>query len=149
VSETTGAVAHPEAILVAMDFSPPAQRALDLALNWLAGSEITVLHVVDADFATRVDAEGLAVKPAALAKLRSQAEHAMAALADEKRGVHFDTMIVEGSPFVEIVKLARDLEVDAIVMGMHSADRRIGELLAGSTAEMVLRASHCPVLCVP
>ena len=58
-------------------------------------------------------------------------------------------MIVEGVPFVEIVKIASDLEVDMIAMGMHTGSSRLDALLFGSTAEKVLRTSRCPVLCVP
>ncbi len=141
--------ARPEAILVAMDFSAPARRALDTALAWHPGAEVTVLHVIDTELAARIDAANIAVEPVVLAKLRSQAEQGLANLQEEKRPAPFDTMTVEGIPFVEIVKIARDLDVDAVFMGMHAADRRIGEILAGGTAEMVLRASHCPVVCVP
>ncbi|GBD26307.1 Universal stress protein F [bacterium HR30] len=139
----------PKAVLVAMDFSSPSRRALELALSWLPEAEITVLHVVDTEFAERVDAEGIASRAQVVERLRGQAESELAAIVGNFEGDKVETMIVEGNPFVEIVKLARDLDVDCIVMGMRAADRGLGELLTGSTAERVLRASHCPVICVP
>ncbi len=143
--------APPRAVLVAMDFSAPARRALDLALSWMPEAEVTVLHVIDTEFAERVETEGIAARDEVIARLRAQAEAEFAQWGggESGSGSRFETMIVEGSPFVEIVKLARDLDVDCIVMGMHAAERRLGELLTGSTAERVLRASHCPVVCVP
>jgi glycine betaine transporter len=81
--------------------------------------------------------------------LRSRAGEEFSWLLQEKSHRPFDTMIVEGIPFVEIIKIAKDLDVDMIAMGMHKATFRVDEILFGSTAEKVLRASHCPVLCVP
>ncbi|MCX8072198.1 MAG: universal stress protein [Candidatus Binatia bacterium] len=149
MAEAGKAVSPPRAALVAMDFSAPARRALELALSWLPEAEITVLHVIDTEFAERVDAEGIASREQVIQRLRSHAESELANLVSECQSGKVDTMIVEGSPFVEIVKLARDLDVDCVVMGMHAVARGLGELLTGSTAERVLRASHCPVICVP
>ncbi|MDZ7380026.1 MAG: universal stress protein [candidate division KSB1 bacterium] len=147
--EVSNSWSPPKAALVAMDFSAPSRRALELALSWLGEAEITVLHVVDTDFAERVDAEGIASRSQVVQRLRGQAESELAAIVASGSAGKVEKIIVEGSPFVEIVKLARDLDVDCIVMGMRSAERRLGELLSGSTAERVLRASHCPVICVP
>jgi len=141
--------APPQAVLVAVDFAPSARRALDLALTWYPQAEVTALHVVDVEFAARVEAEGLAGQPAVIAKRRERAGEEFHWLAQEKGADAFAPMVVEGVPFVEIVKIARDLQVDLIVMGMHSGASRIDALLFGSTAEKVLRASPCAVLCVP
>jgi universal stress protein E len=141
--------ALPQALLVALDFSPSSRRALDLAVTWCPHAQITALHVVDTGFAARVEAEGLGPAAEVIAKLRTRADEEFGWLKQEKGASTFDPMIVEGVPFVEIVKLATDLDVDMIAMGMHRAATRVDELLFGSTAEKVLRASHCPVLCVP
>ncbi len=141
--------ALPQALLVAVDFSQSARRALDLALQWCPGGEITALHVVDTGFAARADAAGLGNREEVIAKLRARANEEFGWLAQEKGGNAFDPMIVEGVPFVEIVKIAKDLEVDMILMGSHRAGVQLDELLFGSTAEKVLRACPCPVLCVP
>ena len=139
----------PQALLVAMDFSPSARRALDLAFAWCPAGEITVLHVVDTEFAGRVASTALASAADVVAKLRARADEEFAWLQQEKSGSKFGPMVVEGSPFVEIVKIANDLEVDMIAMGMHTAASRLDTILFGSTAEKVLRTSRCPVLCVP
>jgi nucleotide-binding universal stress UspA family protein len=132
-----------------MDFSAPARRALEVARRWFPTADLTVLHVLDAEFAARVQAHGIVDRSEVLARLRAEAEAAFASLLEEHGAGTFETMIVEGAPFLEIVKLARDLAVDVVVMGMRSAERKLGEFLAGSTAERVLRASHCPVIAVP
>lgn len=139
----------PQAALVAVDFSPSARRALDLSLAWCPRGEITALHVVDVDFAQRVAAAGVAAGADVVARLRARAGEELAWLAQEKGADAFDSMIVEGVPFVEIVKIAKDLDVDLIIMGTRRSTARVDELLFGSTAEKVLRAAPCPVLCVP
>ena len=139
----------PKALLVALDFSAGSRRALDLALAWCSNAEITALHVVDTQFASRVEAEGLGVSAEVITKLRARAAEEFGWVVQEKGGSRFDTMVVEGIPFVEIVKVAKDLDVDMIVMGMHRTKFRVDEILFGGTAEKVLRGSHCPVLCVP
>jgi nucleotide-binding universal stress UspA family protein len=58
-------------------------------------------------------------------------------------------MVVVGEPFVEIVKIANDLECDLIVIGIQGREGGIKQLLFGGTAEMVLRAAKRPVLCIP
>jgi nucleotide-binding universal stress UspA family protein len=141
--------ALPAALLIAIDFSPSARRALDLALTWFPNGEITALHVVDTGFAARVAGAGLGENADVIAKLRARASEEFAWLTQEKGGKAFDPMIVEGIPFVEIVKIAKDLEVDMILMGTHQTTARLDELLFGSTAEKVLRACPCPVVCVP
>jgi glycine betaine transporter len=140
---------RPQAVLVAMDFSASARRALDLSLQWCPRGEVTVLHVIDTGFAARVEAEGLGSGAELIAKRRARANEDFTWLAQEKGAAAFEPMIVEGMPFVEIVKIARDLQVDLIAIGVHGAGRRLDELLFGSTAEKVLRTSHCAVLCVP
>ena len=143
------AAALPGSILVALDFSQSARRALELALTWVPNGEITALHVVDTAFAARVEATGLATRADVLARLRQRATEDFGWLAQEKGAARYDVMVVEGVPFVEIVKIASDLDVDMIMMGKHHPPARVDDLLGGGTTERVLRACRCPVVCVP
>jgi nucleotide-binding universal stress UspA family protein len=63
--------------------------------------------------------------------------------------VNIERMTVVGVPFVEILKIARDLDLPMIVMGMRGRSSPPKEVLFGSTAEKVLRGTRIPVLCVP
>ena len=104
----------PEELLVAVDFSPCSLRALDPALRWRnPNAEITVLHVVDAALIERIDALGLGQRDDLLAHLRGRAEEEMARLMSERAAQRADSMIVVGEPFVEIIKIANDLECDS------------------------------------
>ncbi|MBT4867638.1 MAG: universal stress protein, partial [Planctomycetaceae bacterium] len=53
-----------------------------------------------------------------------------------------------GTPFVEIVRLAREEDVDLVVVGTHGRGA-VAHMLLGSVAEKVVRKSPCPVLTVP
>jgi nucleotide-binding universal stress UspA family protein len=137
----------PNAMLVAVDFSPASLRALDVALSWRsAEADVTVLHVVDTALAARVHELGICSLAEATARQRARAEQELAVLA--KRG-RFDPMIVEGVPFAEVIKVAADLECDLIVVGIRGAGPGLNQLLFGSTAEKILRGASQAALCIP
>jgi universal stress protein A len=52
-----------------------------------------------------------------------------------------------GGPYVQIVRYAKELEVDLIIMGTHGRGF-MAHMLMGSVAEKVVRHSPCPVLTV-
>lgn len=56
--------------------------------------------------------------------------------------------IVEGSPAATIIKVAKDENVDLIVMGSH-AHSALNNLFIGSVADKVVNRSTTPVLLVP
>ena len=140
----------PEELLVAVDFSPCSLRAMDTALTWRSPTaELTVLHVLDRDVVERIEELGLAQANDALARMRDRAEDELARLVAERSAERVETMIVVGTPFLEIVKIAHDLECDLIVIGIHGQDSGLKQLLFGGTAEKVLRGASRPVLCIP
>jgi nucleotide-binding universal stress UspA family protein len=53
----------------------------------------------------------------------------------------------EGDPATEILRVARELNGDLIVLGTHGRTG-LGRLLMGSVAEQVVRQAPCPVLTV-
>lgn len=59
--------------------------------------------------------------------------------------VHYEHLLVRGSPAEEIVRLAEKREAEMIVMGTHGRTG-LGRLLMGSVAEAVVRRAKCPVL---
>jgi glycine betaine transporter len=137
------------AVLVAVDFSACSLRALDTALRWRdASADVTALHVIDSQLARRMEQTGLLAYADIIGQMRATAERDMAALAAEKGPQSFETMIVEGVPFLEIIKIANDLDSDLIVIGSRG-HTSVTELFFGGTAEKVLRGGHRPVLCIP
>lgn len=141
---------QPEELLVAIDFSPCSMRALDSALAWRgASTEVTVLHVLDADFIARVEELGLGDRDDQIKRMRTRAEDELARALAERSARDVETMIVVGTPFVEIVKIANDLDCDMVIMGIRGNETPLKQILFGGTAEKVLRGTKRPVLCVP
>ena len=139
-------------ILVPVDFSPCSVNALRVAIGMaVPDGELTLLHVVDQQFIDDTVAAGLGSSQDIAARLKEQAESNFRAMLEglNTGGLEIERMIVVGSPFVEILKIARDLDLPMIVMGVRGRSTPAEELLFGSTAEKVLRGSRIPVLCVP
>jgi nucleotide-binding universal stress UspA family protein len=140
-------------ILVPVDFSPCSLRALDFAASLVEKSgEISLLHVIDADFVSRVSDEGFTDRESATNQLRQRAEERLQDVVKKgaDSGLRVTSMVVIGKPFAEILRVAADLHFKIIVLGIRGQrERNIEELLFGSTAEKVLRATRIPVICVP
>jgi nucleotide-binding universal stress UspA family protein len=56
--------------------------------------------------------------------------------------------IWEGTPYVEVLKFARERKADLIVMAHHAREIDPEEALMGSTVEQVVLRSACPVASV-
>ena len=56
-------------------------------------------------------------------------------------------VILYGMPFLEIIRYAKDNDVDMIVIGTNGRSG-MEHIMFGSTAEKVVRKAHCPVLSV-
>lgn len=142
-----------EDVLVAVDFSQNSLRAIEFALSLVdRDGEVYLLHVIDSDFAERLSQEGFDELDSAIAKMKENAEQRLKKILEglptERPKV--ETMTVVGKPFVEILRVANDLDFQAIVVGVRGRrGKDVEELIFGSTAEKVVRASRIPVICVP
>ena len=113
--------------------------------------DLTLLHVIDEEFIESAVAAGMGSTDELRQRLKEQAEANFTNLLEglDAGNVNMEKMIVVGLPFVEILKIARDLDLPMIVMGIRGRSTPAEELLFGSTAEKVLRGTRVPVLCVP
>jgi universal stress protein A len=140
-------------ILVPVDFSDCSVNAVRAAAGVAApDGEITLLHVINEHFVDDAVAAGLGgTSEEIIARLRERAEVDFSSMLEdlETGEVKVARMIVIGIPFVEILKITRDLDLPMIVMGIRGRSTPPEEVLFGSTAEKVLRGSRVPVLCVP
>jgi nucleotide-binding universal stress UspA family protein len=138
-------------MLVPTDFSPPSERAWDLARRFAraVGAEIVLLHVfvppppyVDAPFPDVQIAE-------IYAQSRKWVEEQLAKWGATARneGLAVKTLLRDGVAHKEIVAAARDEGADLIAMGTHGYSG-VERLLLGSVAEKVIRLAHCPVLAI-
>lgn len=65
----------------------------------------------------------------------------------QKVGVRSSSMVAEGRPFEQIVHLAKDFNMDLIVMGSYGR-RGADRILIGSVTERVIEYSPCPVIII-
>jgi nucleotide-binding universal stress UspA family protein len=137
-------------ILVPTDFSPASKKALSYALRFAQelGSQLTLLHVLEPETPLT-----LAGRPAAATFSEGEladAEEGLRALADSAEAadvVGAKSMLRAGVATHEIVEVAKELDVDLIVIATHGFTGW-RHFAIGSTAERVARAAPCPVLVV-
>ena len=82
-------------------------------------------------------------------QLEDSAERELPKIAEceECAGLDVEELIVHGEAASEIVRVAKEREVDLIVISSHGRTG-LGRILFGSTAEAVVRHASCPVLVV-
>jgi universal stress protein A len=134
-------------ILVAVDFSPPAARAVETALSLAEDlpAEVAVVHVVDVSPVSISGTERLT--PATLEKLKREGEALCRGVVDKARIAKVDHFVRCGNPAGEILAVARFWNADLIVIGSHGRTTA-GKFFLGSTVETVVRESDCPVMAV-
>ena len=134
-------------ILVPYDFSETSAAAVryGIALARNFGARLYFLHVGDraqTQFETEFpigleDAVEDAVRERLLRIVTPQ----------EKAELSPEFAVRPGAPAAEVVRYAKETDIDLIVMGTHGRGA-VAHLLMGSVAERVVRTAPCPVLTV-
>lgn len=138
-------------ILVAVDESPQAASALDLAIELAKAlsASITLVHAIDpGSIATAAtDAGATTVMEIELDELQAAGRELLDATTARVRaaGVPVETILRDGVPATTIVDTARRSNCDLIVIGTHGR-HGVARVFLGSCAEGVLRESPVPVL---
>lgn len=134
-------------VLVPMDESEMAERALRFALEAHPDAEFVVVHVVGEPSSMMGSAAGLALADDWKTAANEQASdlfdraHEVAVEA----GAEIGTEVVAGHPARSVIQMSDGFDV--VVIGSHSgtlADR----LLVGNVAEKIVRGSAAPVTVV-
>jgi nucleotide-binding universal stress UspA family protein len=137
-------------LLLPTDFSESATHAFTYAASFAREyeAELYVLHVIE------VLPMGYAGElfPTAMTEVVDQisgyVRTEMAKLAAEARSRGSQTVIeriARGKPSSEIVRVAREDEIDMIVLGTHGHGV-LNRALFGSTTDRIMRKAPCPVL---
>jgi nucleotide-binding universal stress UspA family protein len=139
-------------ILVPTDFSKFSQHALMYAAAFAEkfGAELYLLHVVQ-DLALFIPDMVTVSPPLApsVDQLTAAAGTAFDRLLKENPlpGITVHREVRQGTPFYEIIRYAREIDVDLIIMGTHGHSG-LAHVLLGSVSEKVVRKAPCPVLTV-
>jgi nucleotide-binding universal stress UspA family protein len=136
-------------ILVPHDFSEAAQRALAYAVELAdkLGARLTVMHAYE------IPAYGFPEAPLLTTDVVGQIHRAAQVALDgvanrvQHPGREVKTELRNGTAWREINGLAKQLNVDLVVMGTHGR-RGLARALLGSVAEKVVRTAPCPVLTI-
>jgi nucleotide-binding universal stress UspA family protein len=139
-----------ETILVATDFSPTSDHALEYAamLARQTGAALHLLYVVAFPIELTSYPSFRWVKLGALRdQLRADAERDLATRAAAISGVDVTSEVKFEVPAGAIVETAAERKCQLIVMGTRGRGG-VSRLLLGSVAERVVRTAECPVLTV-
>src|SRR5438132_13847692 len=151
-------------ILLGIDtsISPQTQRALRVVSAFMEQAapefHVVLLSVIPVPYMTSPSLGmyvGHLLPMSITPEQRKQAEDALRMARSELQngGIapgQIEVLIRIGFPADEIVKVAKELHVNFIVVGSHAASLRqkIQRFLAGSTSRSVLRLAPCPVMIV-
>lgn len=137
----------PQHILVGYDESPQAEAALEHALVAFPNADIVVAHVTDpTEFLTEGDEYGQFFSESTYEVVKEAAKRMLAeaeSIAD-RHGREIRTEELVGAPGRELVRFAREHDIDHIVVGGHGRTG-VSRVLLGSVSEMVVRRSPVPV----
>jgi nucleotide-binding universal stress UspA family protein len=110
---------------------PPYTRATVLGADTFSANELELLTGI----ARRAEAAALRLLQEELAKVNLPGRDA----------VETDIVVRQGIPVDIVTRVARELEVDLVVVGTH-ARKGMEHALLGSVAERLIRTCPCPVL---
>jgi len=140
-------------ILVPTDFSEHSERAakyaLELARRFQA-EEVHCLHVSDIPADLLATSAYYMTGPSEqfIEQVRQEGRKNLGQfIAKNLAGVPVKSAFLEGRAFVEIVRYARDNQIDLMVIATHGRTG-VKHALFGSVAEKVIRKAPCPVLVV-
>jgi nucleotide-binding universal stress UspA family protein len=135
-------------ILLATDFSPASDRALEFAASLARrfGSRVYLTHVITLDGFPMMAPEIVA---RSLKAERIAAEKSIGEIVESGRlnAVPNQVVIQEGNLWPAIETLIKRHEIDLLVIGTHGAGA-LRKILIGSGAEEIFRKAQIPVLTV-
>jgi len=138
-------------ILYTTDFSESSDFAFEYALAMARkyGARLLVLHVINEP----VDLRGFYVPHISFEKLEEEIEEGAQKMMEKfcrtkiRDFDNYESFIVPGIPYDEIIKKAQEAEADLIILGTHGRTG-LDHVLFGSTAEKVVRKSPVPVMTI-
>jgi len=140
-------------LLVPTDFSEHSEQAalyaVELAKRFQA-DEVHCIHVsnIPADLLATSAYTMTGPSQEFIEQVRQENRKNLEAFAKNRlAGVPVRTAFLEGRPFVEIIRYARDHKIDLVVIATHGRTG-LTHALFGSVAEKVVRKAPCPVLVV-
>ena len=148
-------------VLIALDHDPTAQKIAEAGFNLAnsVGAEVILLHVVadpvyysSTEFSPIMGFTGYMdmgpIQFDSIDGLKTASQHFLDKSKHHLGNESIQTLVKEGDFAETILKTAKDLKADVIVMGSHG-HRWLDEILMGSVTENVLHHSSIPLFIIP
>lgn len=138
-------------VLVAVDFSPSSQPAIQAARRWAPDAAVVLLHAFELPFEGRLRFAGVEEQVirqyiSAGIETRRNALHELAASAG-LASADYSAKVIPGDPSQQVITMEQEYGADLIVVGRHGA-HIIEELLLGSVTKHVLSEAQSDVMVV-
>jgi nucleotide-binding universal stress UspA family protein len=133
-------------ILVPLDNSPSDEAIVEHIQPFakMTGASILLVHVADGFVARLQDQLNLADSE----EIKNDEQYLERRKTEiEKSGLKVQTMLVQGEPAPEILKIAAQEHCDLIAMATHG-HRGMQDLILGSVADHIRHRTHIPVLMI-
>ena len=134
-------------ILVGLDLSPESQQVIDSVKLLFAHTDtkISVCHILEPLAFTYGGDIPVDLSDVQL-QLEQQAKERLASICEPLNVADENQLVILGQPATEMRRLARERDIDLIVVGSHG--RHGLALIFGSTSNSVLHGAPCDVLAV-
>jgi len=137
-----------QTILVPTDFSESSSEAVDFAFYLSRQMKMNMIFLYVDEWPDPSDATaplhneyGMYKKDEGHVFLNDLVQRA------QDEGLKASKELVDGVPFLEIIRMARKRKVDLVVMGTHGRTG-LSQTMIGSESERVVRQTPCPVITV-
>ncbi len=138
-------------ILLPTDYSDTSKKAIPWAVSLAENhdAELILFHAIEENIPPQYYAAGITSIFELDRELKKRASKALDIFMEEIKGKKLKTkkVVVEGKSDEEIVKYAKENNIDLVVLASHGHSG-IERVLLGSTTERVIRKAPCPVLTI-
>ncbi len=142
-------------ILVPTDFSESATAAYAYAREMAAifKSKIILIHVYEPIVFYSEAPIGMPDLVDIEKNIHASSDQSMDRIIDqhfrggEHESLSVEKLLIQGKPFIEIIRVAKEQSVDLIIMSTHGRSA-LEHILLGSVTEKVVRKAPCPVLTI-
>ena len=148
-------------VLIALDYDPTSQKVAEtgFSLAKTMGAEIILMHVMSdpvdytpMEYSPRLGFIGLKdtgkLQSESIKGLQNESQQFLDKIKQHLDDNSIQTLVKDGDCAESILKTAKDLHIDIIVMGSHSK-RWLENIVMGSVTEKVLHHTSIPLFIVP
>ena len=140
---------HPETILIPLDFSKPADKALEYGKAFARqfGAKLVLIHILEPMVVPAELGYGFVPPPDDTLPVEALREKLATLAAGLGNEINVTSSIRIGRPWSEVVDAAKESNADLLIVATHGRTG-LQHVLLGSVAEKIIRHAPCPVLVV-